>query len=228
MIQPTTISTGTKAMKNVPADRRRRSPFVQPPMTCEIAVTRPAPATIPISAQKRPSVRCPTSVAAQSRTPAAPAAASVVRPRVASYSPYRRIRSPRSAFVRAGRETRKPPRWVRSEAESACVEGRGPELGPELLHCRFRVPGEDVLDDADLAIVVERHVDVLVADEIDRRALAHRAVDGEPEPAGARREQEERRREHGPRAFLGVTEEAPRPLPRADVRSSEVTELVPD
>jgi len=42
--------------ENVPADMRSRSPFVQPPMTCEIAMTRPAPATIPISAQKRSSV----------------------------------------------------------------------------------------------------------------------------------------------------------------------------
>src|SRR5438270_4355568 len=195
------------AMKNVPTDMRSRSPFGQPPITCEIAMTRPAPATIPISAQKRPSVRCPTSVAAQSRTPAAPAAASVVRPRVASYSPYRRIRSPRSAFARAGRETREPPLRVRLQAQTAGVEGRGPELGPKLLHCRLRVPGEDVLDDADLAVVVERQIDVLVADEIDRRAFADRAVDGEPDPAVAGGEQEEGRREHGPRAFLGITAE---------------------
>ena len=64
----------------------------------------PAAATMPIAAQKRAVVCCPTCVATQSSSPARPAASAVVRPRVASYSPYLRIRSPLPLDA-SGRET---------------------------------------------------------------------------------------------------------------------------
>ena len=93
----TTTSAGRKPSTNVPGESRRRSPFVQPPTACRSAKASPAPATIPIDAQKRPVVCWPTCVATQSNRPAVPAASAVVSPRVVSYSPYLRIRSPLSA-----------------------------------------------------------------------------------------------------------------------------------
>src|SRR5581483_5590482 len=69
------------------------------------------------------------------------------------------------------------------QAEPAGVEGGRPELSAELLHRRLEVSDEHVLDDADLAVVVEGHVDVLVAHEVDGGPTARRAMDGEPETA---------------------------------------------
>src|SRR5579864_5430181 len=94
-----------------------------------------------------------------------------------------------------------------AQRQAAGVERRRPELRPELLDRRLEIPCEDVLDHPDLAIVVEREVDVLVADEVDRRPGARRAVHGDPDPAVAGRQEEERGRENWPRPLLWVTEE---------------------
>src|SRR5581483_8630952 len=112
------------------------------------------------------------------------------------------------------------------QPETAGVEGRRPELGPELLHGCTQVVGEHVLDDADLLVVVERDVDVLVAHEVDRRPLAGGAAHRNTEPSRPRREQEERRRKNRPRALLGIAEEAPGPPAVADAGGGEVAELV--
>ena len=47
------------------------------------------------------------------------------------------------------------------QIESAGVEARGVELRGELLDRPLCIRAEDVLDDADLAVVVERQVEVL-------------------------------------------------------------------
>ena len=67
---------------------------------------------------------------------------------------------------------------------------------------------------------------MLVRDEVDRQLPARRAPDGEAERAVARRQHEERGREHGPDPLLRVAEEAPRPLPRLDARGGQLAELV--
>ena len=62
-------------------------------------------------------------------------------------------------------------------------------------------------------------------DDVHRQRAAHGAADGEPEPALARRDGDERRREHRPGPGLEVAEERPRPLPRPDVRRRRVEQL---
>jgi transposase len=49
----------------------------------------------------------------------------------------------------------------------AAVEGGGVQLAPELLNRPRHVFAEEVLDDPDLRVVVEREIDVLVGDEVD-------------------------------------------------------------
>src|SRR6266566_1929879 len=97
----------------------------------------------------------------------------------------------------------------RLESQAASVERGGVELGAELVERPGDVVVEDVLDDSHLGVVVKRQVDVLMGDEVDRRALAGRATNGEPERAVPGSEQEERRRKDWARPVLGVTEEAP-------------------
>src|SRR5215207_5871952 len=80
-------------------------------------------------------------------------------------------------------------------------------------------------DDADLRVVVERQVDVLVRDEVDRDTAAGGTANGEPQGAVPGRQEEERGRKHGSRAILGVAEEAPRPLTGQDLPDGEVREL---
>src|SRR5712691_10282443 len=82
-----------------------------------------------------------------------------------------------------------------------------------------------MLDDADLGVVVEREIDVLVRDQVDRGALAGRAADGEAERAVAGGEQEERGREDRARSLLRIAEEAPRPLPGLDPAGGESRHL---
>ena len=114
------------------------------------------------------------------------------------------------------------------QGQPAGVEGRRPELRAELLHRRSTSPVKTCSTTPTSRSLWNGTSTCSWRDEVDRGALADRAVDGEPEPPVAGREQEERRREHGPRALLRVAEEAPRPLPRPDARGGEVAELVPD
>ena len=96
----------------------------------------------------------------------------------------------------------------------------------ELLDRVERVGGEHVIDDPDPLVVRERQVDVRVRDEVDRERVAGRAADGEPEPALAGRYGDEGRREDRPRPALRVAVEAPRPLPRLQMRRCGLQELV--
>ena len=57
------------------------------------------------------------------------------------------------------------------------------ELGAELLDGAECIAFEDVLDDADLRVVVERQVDVLARDEVHRDRRADRAAHGDAERA---------------------------------------------
>src|SRR5258708_1917785 len=115
-----------------------------------------------------------------------PAAASVIRPRVASYRPYRPIRSPHSAFQVSDGTEKYPPEMRLLQGEPAGVERRRPQLCPELLDRRMGVVRKHVLEDADLAVVVERHVDVVLQNEAYRRPLAGRVAGGHPAGAGSR------------------------------------------
>src|SRR5207237_8922384 len=82
--------------------------------------------------------------------------------------------------------------------------------------------------DADVRIVVERQVDVRLRDEVHGQPLAGWAADGDADGSVARSEQRERGGKDRPRPLLGVAEEAPGPLPRADPRRREIAELVGD
>src|SRR6476646_1678056 len=77
----------------------------------------------------------------------------------------------------------------------------------------------------DLAVVVERDVDVRMRDEVERQPAAARAAHGEPHRPVRRREEGERRREDRTRLLLGIAEEAPRPLAAPDVYGGELAEL---
>src|SRR5438552_19140457 len=90
-IQPVQTSTGRNPSRKTPTDSRGQPHYVQPPTICESASTNPAPATIPIDAQNRPVVCCPTSVATQTRNPDTPAASAVTRPRLKSYVRIRHL-----------------------------------------------------------------------------------------------------------------------------------------
>src|SRR5689334_12646922 len=160
-IQPTQTSTGTKASRKVPGDTRTPWPFVQPPITCESATTSPAAATSPSDSQKCVTVWTPTSVASHSSTPASPADSAVASPRVASYSPYLRISGKRSEPL-SGCGLFEPLTGALFERQAPGVEPGRPQLGPEFLDRRVEIVREDVLHHADLAVVVEGHVDVLV------------------------------------------------------------------
>src|SRR6476646_10825289 len=224
-IQPTHTRTGPKPSRNVPGESRSCRPFVQPPSAWASATTRPAPATMPISSQNLTVVCWPTSVAVQSSRPARPAASAVVRPRVRSYSPYLRIRSP-LLFEASAVKTEQRRRRVRLfETQSASVEARRPELCPELLDRRAQIVGKDVFHDPHFAVVVERQVDVLGRDDVHRRPQTSRAPHGEPDRAVSRSEQEKGGWKDGTRPLLRVAEEAPWPLPRSDSRRGELTEL---
>src|SRR5438874_1599238 len=102
---------------------------------------------------------------------------------------------------------------------------RGIELRAELLERPQGVVSEDVSDDPDLRVVVKRHVDVAVRDEVHGEVVAAGAADGEAERAAAGREQGEERGEDRPRTLLRVAEEAPRPLARPDPARGEIAEL---
>ena len=82
-------------------------------------------------------------------------------------------------------------------------------------------------DDADLAIVVKRKVDVRTADEVHRHATADRTADRDADAVAgpAIRQQPERGREDRARAVLRPAEEAPRPLPRLDPLRCELDQL---
>ena len=97
----------------------------------------------------------------------------------------------------------------------------------ELVECLRGVAGEDVLDDADLGVVMKRHVDVLMRDKVDRDPGAGGTEDGEADGGvgRARSEQAEERREHGPRPLLRVAEKGPGPLSGLDSADREVDEL---
>ena len=102
---------------------------------------------------------------------------------------------------------------------------RGPELGAEVGDRAELVLGEDVGDDTDVRVRVERDVHVRRRDEIDGRRRARRATDREPERVVTRGEQAERGRRRRPGHILEVAEEAPRPRPTADVRGGDRAQL---
>jgi hypothetical protein len=79
---------------------------------------------------------------------------------------------------------------------------------------------------ADLGVVVEGQVDVLVCDEVDRDPEAGGTEDGEADRAvGALGARGGRRTGTRPRSLLRVAEEAPRPLSGLDPADREVDEL---
>src|SRR4029077_14462917 len=114
---------------------------------------------------------------------------------------------------RSSRVSRCAPRgtWL-LEREPADVERRRPELGAELVERGDRVRGEHVFHHPDLAVVVERDVDVRRRDEVERQPTAARTAHGETNRPVGRGEQCEGGRKHGPRLLLRVAEEAPGPL----------------
>src|SRR5213082_930545 len=87
------------------------------------------------------------------------------------------------------------------QGQPAPVEAAAVELVAELLERPLDVRLEDVRDDGDLPVVVERHVDVGVRDEVHGDAVADGAADGQTDGArgAARREQPEGGREDRPR-----------------------------
>src|ERR1051325_5290371 len=150
-------------------------------------------------------------------SPATPAASSVTKPRVRPY-----MQPPPAPVLPYVPETEPG-----SEIEAPGVEMRGIQLLRELHHGALGVRREHVVDDADLRVVVERHVDVERRDEVHRDAGADGAADGDPDGSAVlgRREQEERRGKDRPRALLRVAVEGPWPLPRSDPPRGEVGEL---
>src|SRR6266851_2910808 len=110
------------------------------------------------------------------------------------------------------------------QGQAASVEAPRPQLRAKLLDRAFRIRREEVLDDPDLGIVVERQVDVLGREEVDGDPLADRAADSDADRAGpaSRREQEEGGGKDGSRLLLGEAEEAPGPLACGDAAGREV------
>src|SRR3954462_15192418 len=151
-------------------------------------------------------------------SPATPAASSVTNPRVKPY-----MQPPPGRFFPLG-----PKRNLGSETEAPRVEMRRVELFCKLLDGALGVSREDVLDDADLHVVVKRHVEVQRRDEVHGDAAADRAAHGDPDGSTVlgRREQEERRGKDRPRPLLRVAEETPRPLPRSDPPRGQGGELL--
>src|SRR4029079_16553505 len=167
-IQPTHTSNRRNASAKVPGDIRSLSPFVHVPTWFASAISSPAPATTAMESQKRPVVCIPIWVAPQSPRPASAAASASVSPRDASYMPYLRIlftsfRCP----LRVERSSRFSGFAELLESEPARVERGRPQLGAELVERRERVLGEHVFHHSYLAVVVERHVDVRVRDEVE-------------------------------------------------------------
>src|SRR6476469_7256001 len=80
----------------------------------------------------------------------------------------------------------------------------------------------------DLAVVVERDVDVRMRDEVEGQPAATRAAHGEPHRPVRRGEQRERGWEHRTRLLFRVAEEAPGPLAPLDVDGGELAELCAD
>src|ERR1700736_317511 len=156
-------------------------------------------------------------VASQINSPATAAAISVT---VARVSPYIEVPPP----METG--TRSPERLF--QRQPARVKAGRVELRGELLDRSPRVDLEHVFDDADLGVVVERHVEMVLRDEVDRGLGTTRTANGEPDRVALvprRREQEERGRKDRSRLILRVAEEAPGPLPRADPQGGELREL---
>src|SRR4029450_9131106 len=110
------------------------------------------------------------------------------------------------------------------QPQPASVEARGIELCGELLNHALGVQGEDVLKHPDLTVVMEGHVEVVGADEVDRDTGAGRATNSQADllPAPGRRQDDEGGREHGARALLSEAEEAPRPLAGLDAAGCDV------
>ena len=131
--------------------------FVQPPSSCESAITKPAAASVghpePVVARRRARRRCrdgsTTSRPTQNRNPATAAtrAASPARVTPSILAPY-------------------PESRALIEIQAARVEARGVELGHERLHRPAGVVRKDVLDHPHVPVVVERHVQVRLRDEV--------------------------------------------------------------
>src|SRR5262245_9972185 len=114
---------------------------------------------------------------------------------------------------------------LRGEVAAARVERAGVQLGAELRKRGLPIAGEDVLDDVDPAVVVERHVYVPVRDEIHRRARARRAFDREADPVLPRPERAKRARKDRARALFRIAEETPGPPSRPDLSGGELEKI---
>src|SRR6478752_9065619 len=123
------------------------------------------------------------------------------------------------------RRSRMRPELLQSQTPR--VERGRPELRLELLEGCEGVRSEHVFHHPDLAVVVEREVDVRLRDEVERQPPAARAADGEADRSVGRREKGERGREDGPRALLRVAEEAPGPFATSDPHGRQLAELAP-
>ena len=171
----------------------------------------------------------PTWAAPQSPSPASAVATASVSPRDASYKPYLRMLltsvgsvarcewNGRGAGQGGGTGYSSASLRASNEADHSSARNSSSVVD--------RILGEHVLHHADLAVVVERDVDVRVRDEVDRQQAAVRAAHGEPHRPAGRGQERERGREHGPWLVLGVTEEAPGPLPPLDLPCRELAEL---
>ena len=203
-IQPTQTSTGRKARTNVPAERRSRSPFVQPTTTCARAITSPAPATIAIAAQKRPTDCVPTWVATQSRSPATPAddGRRQAARRVVESVPPHPIHLIRSSRVMGGTDdaaaaefaTRAPADVRRSSTTTARRRiPRTVRSASSAKRCSTTPTSRSLWNGTSTCGCETR---------LSESRAAVRAADGEPDRALAGGEERERRREDRPRARL--------------------------
>ena len=87
---------------------------------------------------------------------------------------------------------------------------------------------EELRQHADVAVVVEREVDVLARDEVDREPAAGRAAHRDQRAARLARSAASSQKADGNTgrgALLGPAEEAPGPLPRLDPLRGDVGEL---
>src|SRR4051794_3089024 len=114
------------------------------------------------------------------------------------------------------------------QLEPARIEAARRELRGKCLDRCLAILGEDVLDDADLPVVVEREIEVRRRDEVDRRARTGRAADGDRDVRPRGGKQRERRRIRLAWTLLRVAEEAPRPLPRRQTAQGGLEQLVGD
>ena len=216
--QPPAASTGRKPIRKTPSEKRGHPHFVQPPTICESAIVSPA-AAMPV---RRPVLRRRLRADLR-REPEQDACDRRTGERRDSTS----SRSSPPPFREDRRVSRLQIQRMKANSGAATlVEAGRAELGAERFDRPQGVVREDVVDDADRAVVRKREIDVCLRDEIDGQRLADRAADRKTDPVPPNRcspERLRRRRRGGrPRPPLGIAVEAPRLQPAGAPRPCRV------